>query len=104
MKKKKMLLFVATAALLVSCGGKQQMKFGDNEYAVRTIETQSTELQNSYPATIRGIQDVEIRPKVSGFITKLCVQEGQTVRAGRSEEDTSELQSPDHLVCRLLLE
>src|SRR5438552_13354363 len=23
---------------------------------------------------------------------------------GRSEEDTSELQSPDHLVCRLLLE
>lgn len=78
-----MLLFVATAALLVSCGGKQQMKFGDNEYAVRTIETQSTELQNSYPATIRGIQDVEIRPKVSGFITKLCVQEGQTVRAGQ---------------------
>src|SRR5258708_10380152 len=25
-------------------------------------------------------------------------------RAGRSEEHTSELQSPDHLVCRLLLE
>src|SRR5207244_10939697 len=30
---------------------------------------------------------------------------GQTVDAvGRSEEHTSELQSPDHLVCRLLLE
>src|SRR5258708_28249327 len=27
-----------------------------------------------------------------------------TVRCGRSEEHTSELQSPDHLVCRLLLE
>src|SRR5258708_20937607 len=26
------------------------------------------------------------------------------VRVGRSEEHTSELQSPDHLVCRLLLE
>src|SRR5258708_30137333 len=26
------------------------------------------------------------------------------VRRGRSEEHTSELQSPDHLVCRLLLE
>src|SRR5258708_10474641 len=26
------------------------------------------------------------------------------LRAGRSEEHTSELQSPDHLVCRLLLE
>src|SRR5258708_27552133 len=28
----------------------------------------------------------------------------RTVLRGRSEEHTSELQSPDHLVCRLLLE
>src|SRR5258708_21049241 len=27
-----------------------------------------------------------------------------TIEVGRSEEHTSELQSPDHLVCRLLLE
>src|SRR5258708_17725693 len=31
-------------------------------------------------------------------------QIGQTFRSGRSEEHTSELQSPDHLVCRLLLD
>src|SRR5258708_21395536 len=30
--------------------------------------------------------------------------EDMAVNAGRSEEHTSELQSPDHLVCRLLLE
>lgn len=76
-------MLAAITAMLVSCGGKSNMKFGDNEYAVRTIETQSTELENSYPATIRGIQDVEIRPKISGFITRLCVQEGQVVRAGQ---------------------
>src|SRR5258708_16328692 len=29
---------------------------------------------------------------------------GRGGRSGRSEEHTSELQSPDHLVCRLLLE
>src|SRR5258708_32058695 len=29
---------------------------------------------------------------------------GECSRGGRSEEHTSELQSPDHLVCRLLLE
>src|SRR5258708_22116083 len=29
---------------------------------------------------------------------------GRGVRGARSEEHTSELQSPDHLVCRLLLE
>src|SRR5258708_22680675 len=30
--------------------------------------------------------------------------DGHKLRAERSEEHTSELQSPDHLVCRLLLE
>lgn len=82
MKKNKMLLVAAAAALLVSCGGGKQGKpnFGDNEYAVRTISAQNADLQTTYPATIKGVQDVEIRPKISGFITKLCVHEGQTVK------------------------
>ena len=82
MKKNRFLLLAAIAVLFASCGG-QQGNMGDNEYAVRTIGTQSTELQTSYPATIRGVQDVEIRPKVSGFITKLCVKEGQSVKKGQ---------------------
>ena len=82
MKKNRFLLLAMAAMMLASCGG-QQGKMGDNEYAVRTIETQSTELQTTYPATIRGVQDVEIRPKISGFITKLCVKEGQTVKKGQ---------------------
>lgn len=56
---------------------------GDNEFAVRTIETQNADLQSSYPASIKGVQDVEIRPKISGFITKLCVKEGQNVKRGQ---------------------
>lgn len=86
MTKSKILLFAALAAMLVSCGGKKSSgkpNFGDNEYAVRTIGAQSAELQTTYPATIRGMQDVEIRPKVSGLITKLCVKEGQAVKAGQ---------------------
>ena len=86
MKSNKFLLIAAFAALLVSCGGgKKQGKpdFGDNEYAVRTIQGQDANLQTTYPATIKGVQDVEIRPKVSGFITKMCVKEGQTVKAGQ---------------------
>ena len=55
---------------------------GDNSYPVQTVSPQSATLQSTYPAVIRGIQDVEIRPKVSGFITKICVKEGQTVKAG----------------------
>ena len=59
------------------------MKMGDNEYPVMTVGTQGSETQTTYPASIKGEQDVEIRPKVSGFITKLCVQEGQVVKAGQ---------------------
>jgi membrane fusion protein (multidrug efflux system) len=83
MRKINYLLTAALAAVLVSCGGNQKAGFGDNEYAVRTIEGQSANLQTTYPAVIKGVQDVEIRPKISGFITKLCVKEGQTVKAGQ---------------------
>ena len=85
MKKNKMLLIAVAAAMLVSCGGGKQGKpnFGDNEYAVRTISTQNADLQTTYPATIKGVQDVEIRPKISGFITKLCVHEGRAVKKGQ---------------------
>lgn len=83
MKQKKWLMLAAFAAFLFSCGNKNNMKLGDNEYPVVTIGSQNAETQTTYPASIKGIQDVEIRPKVSGFITKLCVQEGQAVKAGQ---------------------
>ena len=86
MKKTKILLVAAFAAVLASCGGGKsggKPNFGDNEYAVRTVQGQDAAFQTTYPATIKGVQDVEIRPKVSGFITKLCVKEGQQVKAGQ---------------------
>jgi len=85
MKKKTIMMCAAVAALLVSCGGKRggAPNFGDNEYPVVTAGTQSASMQQSYPATIKGIQDVEIRPKASGFLTKVCVKEGQNVGAGQ---------------------
>lgn len=80
-----MMTCVALAALLVSCGGKQAgiPDFADNEYPVVTVGTQSADMQTTYPATIKGVQDVEIRPKASGFITRICVKEGQSVGAGQ---------------------
>src|SRR5258708_17942248 len=38
------------------------------------------------------------------FSHGICPDCARKVAPGRSEEHTSELQSPDHLVCRLLLE
>ncbi len=85
MNKKSNLLILLLSVLMVSCGSKQSGKpnFGDDEYAVRTISGQNAELQTVYPAVVKGVQDVEIRPKVSGFITKMCVQEGQSVKKGQ---------------------
>lgn len=84
MKQKVLFLIAAVSLFLTSCGGgKQGVGFNDNEYPVRTIESQGSSSETLYPATIRGVQDVEIRPKVSGFITKLLVKEGQRVAAGQ---------------------
>src|SRR5690348_17791357 len=44
------------------------------------------------------------RPCGSGTIRLEADQSARAYRADRSEEHTSELQSPVHLVCRLLLE
>lgn len=71
--------------MLASCGGNKggMPNFGDNEYPVVAAQVSSASLQTTYPAVIKGIQDVEIRPKVSGFITQVSVQEGQAVSAGQ---------------------
>ena len=84
MKMKKLMTLAAVAATLVSCGGGGgRPQFGDNEYPVVTVGTSSADMQSTYPATVKGVQDVEIRPKASGFITQINVKEGQTVGAGQ---------------------
>lgn len=82
---KKMMMLAASAAMLVACGGGGgRPTFGDNEYPVVTVGTSSADMQTTYPATIKGVQDVEIRPKVQGFLTQINVKEGQTVSAGQT--------------------
>ena len=81
---KKIVTIAAVAATLVSCsGGGGRPTFGDNEYPVVTVGTSQADMQTTYPASIKGVQDVEIRPKVQGFLTQINVREGQTVSAGQ---------------------
>ncbi len=85
MKKLSLLAIAATATVLVSCGNKGgRPNFGDNEFPVQEVTTVSASMQTTYPATIKGIHDVEIRPKVSGFLVQINVHEGQTVSAGQT--------------------
>ena len=78
-------MLAAVAATLMSCGGGgERPTFGDNEYPVVTVSTAEADMQTTYPATIKGVQDVEIRPKATGFLTQINVKEGQTVGAGQT--------------------
>ncbi len=80
------MMMAAIAASLVSCsgGGGGRPTFGDNEFPVVTVGTKSAASQATYPASIKGVQDVQISPKVGGFITQINVKEGQTVSAGQT--------------------
>lgn len=79
-------LFSAALAgcLLSSCGDKgQQQQAGAPQIAVMTVADSTTILDRSYPTTLRGKTDIDIRPQVTGFITKVHVDEGQQVRKGQ---------------------
>ena len=74
----------ASVAVLSSCGGEaQQMQQGAPEIATVTTTLSTADLAKTYPATVKGKADVEVRPLVSGFITKVHVDEGQVVSKGQ---------------------
>lgn len=79
------LMFLAVSAVtLTSCSQKQQaQQAGAPEIAVVTVNPTNSELKSSYPATIKGKTDIDIRPQVTGFITKVHVDEGQAVKKGQ---------------------
>ena len=81
--KSRLVLVASCLALLSSCGQGNKSTGSAPEVAVMEVNTTTANLTNSYPATIKGKQDVEIRPMVSGFITKLHVDEGAVVRKGQ---------------------
>lgn len=63
------MLFAVGVSLLAACGNSQSgMKLGDSEYAVLAVNSSSSNQTTSYPATIRGTQDIEVRPQVSGLL------------------------------------
>jgi membrane fusion protein (multidrug efflux system) len=83
-------LFFPTAFMLValsSCADKNQQQngpvHGPQPYKVLSVTEQPTLLYNDFPATIQGEQNIEIRPKIDGFIQKIYVDEGQVVKKGQ---------------------
>lgn len=74
---------VGLICLITSSCKEQPAPMVNSEYKVLKVSTTDKTLSSLYSATIRGRQDIDIYPQVSGFITQLCVEEGQAVRKGQ---------------------
>ena len=74
------------ALLLVSCGKKEEQQMppqGPMPFPVEKVVKQDAVVFQEYTANLEGQQNVEIRPKVNGFIQKIFVDEGQMVKKGQ---------------------
>ena len=81
---KQLIIFVVLCLpLLYSCGVPQQQET-DTAYKTLTIKSGDQILKTGYTATLRGRQNVEIRPQVSGIITEICINEGDAVHKGQT--------------------
>lgn len=79
-------LVIATAALAISCGNseaKQQAAPGAMPYPTVKVEKRSVKDHTSYPASIEGVVNSQVRAKVSGYIQEVLVDEGEVVKKGQ---------------------
>ncbi len=74
---------VAISLLATSCRESAAPK-AEKVYKTLTIAKSDTEVSTRYTASIRGEQFVDIRPQVSGVITKIAIEEGAAVKKGET--------------------
>lgn len=86
MKLEKIALGAAALMMLVtSCGNKQNSAedSAGEKYPTMQVRKQTAESETVYPATVRGREDIEIRPRIDGFIDAISVDEGSVVKKGQ---------------------
>ena len=84
-------IVVTLASLfLFACGNQNknndETKPGDAPppvYPVFKVASQTATLKTEYPATLQGEQNIEIRPKIDGYVDKIYVDEGSAVKKGQ---------------------
>lgn len=73
--------------ILISCKNNDKEKIKNNntkiDYGIIKLNKEEAILKPSFPITIKGQEDVEIRARVEGFIENTHVDEGSIVKAGQ---------------------
>jgi len=85
MKKRSLVAALSAVLLFAACGKKEEAPaaMGPMPFPVQTIAKQDAVTFEEYTANLEGQQNVEIRPKVNGFIQEVYVDEGQVVKKGQ---------------------
>ena len=85
-KRRMRLTLVAgcTLMMVTACKPSAETQLLTGNYETMIVGTSDKELSTAYSATIRGRQDIDIYPQVSGTIQQLCVAEGDKVRQGQT--------------------
>lgn len=78
----KTLLIVLAGLSIASCKSRT-VEEETSDYKTLTVKLENRTLMQGYSARLDGQQVVEVRPQVSGLITRICIDEGQKVRKGQ---------------------
>ncbi|GAA4294969.1 efflux RND transporter periplasmic adaptor subunit [Nibribacter koreensis] len=79
---------ILTSALLYSCGNKEgapqgAMMGGPVAVNTYTVTQENVMGTDTYPGTVVPLNEVELRPQVSGYISQIFVKDGQRVTKGQ---------------------
>ena len=81
MRKLLALTLILAGLSTVSCKQNSSTSSkGDVTYKTLEVSLSDITLSTGYSAAINGVQTVEIRPQVSGMITDILIEEGESVK------------------------
>lgn len=86
MKNKSLIpVYLLTAMAIASCGNKNAQPPAPPPAAVQveTVNEGAASYYENYPGTVTALNEVELRPQVSGYITGIHFEDGQHVNKGQ---------------------
>lgn len=77
-------IMVMSLTVFASCSeNKEKRHITNPELTIMEVKPSTQEFHESFSATLKGMQDIDIRPQITGFITKVNVDEGSIVKKGQ---------------------
>jgi membrane fusion protein (multidrug efflux system) len=86
---------ISLLAIATACGNKEQAKQGPPPVPVVThaVTTADVTFYDEYPALIKALSEVELRPQVPGYITAIHFKEGERIKKGQKLYSIDQQQS-----------